>query len=160
VQGPFGQAYLRQGQGPLVLVAGGAGWAPIWALARSARSTQRNREMVVVAGSRDADNLYMLPSLQWLIDDGVRDVIATTEVGSTLPIRPGRPSHYLPLLGLEDTVYVAGPAGLVDIVQNKARSANAQCYADPFLPSSQTSSLMDKVTRLWRSREQPHRPGL
>ena len=160
VQGPFGQAYLRQGQGPLVLVAGGAGWAPIWALARSARSTQRNREMVVVAGSRDADNLYMLPSLQWLIDDGVRDVIAATEVGSTLPIRPGRPSHYLPLLGLEDTVYVAGPVGLVDIVKNKARSANAQCYADPFLPSSQASSLMDKITRLWRSREQPHRPGL
>ncbi len=76
VQGPFGQAYLRQGQGPLVLVAGGAGWAPIWALARSARSTQRNREMVVVAGSRDADNLYMLPSLQWLIDDGGRIYLA------------------------------------------------------------------------------------
>jgi NAD(P)H-flavin reductase/ferredoxin len=155
VQGPFGTTYLRAGQGPLVLVAGGAGWAPIWALACAARSSQRNRELTVVAGSRDVDNLYMLPSLQSLIDDGVRDVIATTETGAIPPIRPGRPWHYLPLLGLEDTVYVAGPVGLIEIVKKKARSANAQCYADPFLPSSQTLSLRDKITRLWRSQPQP-----
>jgi 3-phenylpropionate/trans-cinnamate dioxygenase ferredoxin reductase subunit len=151
VQGPFGGAYLRGGQGPLVLVAGGAGWAPIWALACSARSSQRNRELMVVAGSRDVANLYMLPALQRLTDDGVRDVIATTEIGAVPPIRPGRPWHYLPLLGLEDTVYVAGPIGLVEIVKNKAHSASAQCYADPFLPSSQALSLRDKITRLWRS---------
>jgi NAD(P)H-flavin reductase len=138
-------------QGTLVLVAGGAGWAPIWALACSARSGQRNREMIVVAGSRDVDNLYMLPALQRLIDDGVRDVIATTEIGATHPIKPGRPWHYLPLLGVEDTVYVAGPVGLVEIVKNKARLASAQCYADPFLPSAQTLSFRDKIARLWRS---------
>jgi hypothetical protein len=100
----------------------------------------------------------MLPSLHWLIDDGVRDVIATTEIGAIPPIRPGRPWHYLPLLGLEDTVYVAGPTGLVEIVKKKARSAGAQCYADPFLPSSQTLPLKDRITRLWRgqSRSLPH----
>ncbi len=150
VQGPFGGAYLRAGQGPLVLVAGGAGWAPIWALACATRAGQRNRELIVIAGSRDVDNLYMLPSLQWLLDDGVRDVIAVTEIGAIPPIKPGRPWHYLPLLGLEDTVYVAGPTGLVEIVQKKARSAGAQCYADPFLPSSQTLPLKDRITRLWR----------
>ena len=155
VQGPFGATYLRAGEGPLVLVAGGAGWAPIWALACSARASQRNRELMVVAGSRDVDNLYMLPSLQWLIDDGVRDVIATAESGAIPPVRPGRPWHYLPLLGLEDTVYVAGPAGLVEIVKKKARSAGAQCYTDPFLPSSQTLPLKDRITRLWRGQSRP-----
>ncbi len=151
VQGPFGHAFLREGEGPLVLVAGGTGWAPIWALARAARREQRHRDLVVIAGSRDPDNLYMRPALNWLIDDGVRDIIATTEVGATRPTLPGRPTHYLPSLGLEDTVHVAGPSGLVDAVKRKARSAAARCYADPFLPSEQTPSMVDRVMQMLRA---------
>ena len=154
VQGPFGQAYLRDGKGPLVLIAGGVGWAPIWSLARSARLIQPRRELFIIVGGRDVDNLYMRPSLDWLIDDGVREIIATAEAGASRPIRPGLPTHYLPLFGMEDTVYVAGPAGLVDAVKNKARSASARCYADAFLPSSQGMSLMDKLTRRWRGRQE------
>ncbi|MGE3144746.1 MAG: 2Fe-2S iron-sulfur cluster-binding protein [Pseudorhodoplanes sp.] len=149
VQGPFGNAYLRDGQGPLVLVAGGTGWAPVWALARAARKTQRDRHMIVIAGSRDAENLYMRPALNWLADDGVRDVFATAERGALHPVLSGRPSHYLPLLSMEDTVYVAGPAGLVDAVKRKAWNASAQCYADPFLPSAQEPSVFDRVRRMF-----------
>jgi NAD(P)H-flavin reductase/ferredoxin len=149
VQGPFGQAYLRDGEGPLVLVAGGTGWAPIWALARSARANQRARELMVIAGSRDVDNLYMRPALDWLFDDGVREIVATTEIGASNPVKPGRPTQFLPLLGVEDTVHVAGPLGLVDAVKGKALFANARCYADPFLASSQGTSLMDRITRKW-----------
>lgn len=148
VQGPFGSGYLRDGEGPLVLVAGGTGWAPVWALARAARKTQRDRHMVVIAGSRDAENLYMRPALNWLAEDGVRDVFATVEQGAVHPILMGRPSHYLPLLSVEDTVYVAGPPGLVDAVKRKAWSASAQCYADPFLPSGQKGSVFDRFRRL------------
>jgi len=151
VQGPYGSAFLREGQGPLVLVAGGTGWAPIWSLARAARHEQRHRDLVVIAGSRDPDNLYMRPALNWLIDDGVRDIIATTEVRASRPILPGRPTHYLPSLGVEDTVYVAGPPGMVDTVKHKARSAAARCYADPFLPSEQSLSLVDRVMQLLRT---------
>lgn len=155
VQGPFGQAYLRDGTGPLVLIAGGTGWAPIWSLARSARSQQPGRELFIIAGSRHIDNLYMRSSLNWLIDDGVREVIATVEIGASYPVRPGLPTYYLPLIGPEDTVYVAGPAGLVDTVKSRARSANARCYADAFLPSSQGMSLMDKITRKFRGLQGP-----
>jgi 3-phenylpropionate/trans-cinnamate dioxygenase ferredoxin reductase subunit len=151
VQGPFGQAYLREGKGPLVLVAGGTGWAPIWSLARSARATQPNRELFVVVGSRNAEDLYMRRSLDWLLDDGVREVVATVESGASHPIKLGLPTHFLPLFGLEDTIHVAGPAGLVDVVKGKALSVGARCYADPFLPSTQTMSLMDRLTRRWRS---------
>jgi ferredoxin-NADP reductase len=134
-----------------VLVAGGTGWAPIWSLARAARQEQRHRDVVVIAGSRDPDNLYMRPALNWLIDDGVRDVIATTEVDASRPIMPGRPTHYLPSLGLEDTVHVAGPSGLVDAVKRKARSAAARCYADAFLPSTQAPSFVDRVMQMLRT---------
>jgi NAD(P)H-flavin reductase/ferredoxin len=159
VQGPFGQAYLRDGEGPLVLVAGGTGWAPIWSLARSARAHQPNRELFIVAGSRDVENLYMRRALDWLLDDGVREVIATAERGATRPIRSGMPTRYLPLLGMEDTVYVAGPSGLVDAVKNKAHLAGARCYADAFLPSAQGMSLMDKITRKWLGRREARQPA-
>lgn len=77
VRGPYGQAFLREGDGPLVLVAGGTGWAPIWSLAAAARREQRHRDLLVIAGARDPGGLYMGRALDWLIDDGVREVIAT-----------------------------------------------------------------------------------
>ena len=151
VQGPFGQSYLHEGDGPLILISGGAGWAPIWALARSARRNQRERELIVIAGGRDATDLYMRPALEWLMDDGVREVVATSPTGGSGGVRRGLPTHYVPLLGLEDTVHVAGPIGLVDAVKSKALYANARCFADPFLASSQSASLFDRIARKWRS---------
>jgi NAD(P)H-flavin reductase/ferredoxin len=150
VRGPFGSAFLREGDGPLVLIAGGTGWAPIWSVAVAARREQRHRDVVVIVGSRDAAGLYMRRSLEWLIDDGVRDVIATAESGASDPIRRGRPTHYLPSLGPEDTVYVAGPPPLVDAVKLKSRAASARCYADPFLPNAQPLSLIDRVMAMLR----------
>jgi len=150
VRGPFGGAFLREGHGPLILIGGGTGWAPIWALAAAARREQRHRDIVVIAGSREAQGLYMRRSLEWLIDDGVREVIATAEIGATGEVRPGRPTHYLPSLGPEDTVYVAGPPPLVDAVKLKSRAAAARCYADPFLPNAQPLSLIDRVMAMLR----------
>lgn len=150
VRGPFGQAFLRDGDGPIVLVAGGTGWAPIWSIASEALRTQRHRELLVIAGARDAGDLYMLRSLDRLIDDGALNVVATAETGAIDPILPGRPTHYLPSLGLDDTVYVAGPPGLVDAVKRKARQARARCYADPFLPGAQKLSFVDRIMQMLR----------
>jgi NAD(P)H-flavin reductase/ferredoxin len=152
VRGPYGQAFLREGAGPIVLVSGGTGWAPIWSVATHARRTQRHRDLIVIAGARDPGSLYMRKSLDWLADDGVRDIIATAEVGASRPLFPGRPTRYLPSLGIEDTVYVAGPAGLVDSVRTKAREGLARCYADPFLPGEQKLSMLDRLARALRSR--------
>ena len=104
----------------------------------------------MIAGSRDAEGLYMRRSLDWLIDDGVREVIATAEIGATDPVLRGRPTHYLPSLGPEDTVFVAGPPPLVDAVKRKSRAAAARCYADPFLPNAQPLSLIDRVMAMLR----------
>jgi 3-phenylpropionate/trans-cinnamate dioxygenase ferredoxin reductase subunit len=153
VRGPYGHAFLREGVGPVVLISGGTGWAPIWSIARAVRREQRQRDLLVIAGVRSARDLYMRESLDWLIDDGVATVIATAETGAVDPILPGRPTHYLPSLGLEDTVYVAGPPGLVDAVKSKARLARARCYADPFLPGVHKVSLIERILRMVRSRE-------
>ena len=151
VRGPFGQAFLREGVGPIVLVSGGTGWAPIWSVAAFARRTQRHRDLIVLAGARNPASLYMRKSLEWLADDGVRDIAATAEIGATRPLLPGVPTRYLPSLGLEDTVYVAGPLGLVDSVRAKARMGRARCYADPFLPGVQKLSMIDRLRQLLRT---------
>jgi 3-phenylpropionate/trans-cinnamate dioxygenase ferredoxin reductase subunit len=150
IRGPHGYAFLREGYGPIILVAGGTGWAPIWSLAAAARREQPHRDLIVIAGARDAAGLYMRDSLDWLIDDGVREVMATVELGRSDTYLTGRPTHYLPSLGPEDTVYVAGPPGLVDAVKHKARAAAARCYADPFLPSVEKLSLVDRVMQMLR----------
>jgi 3-phenylpropionate/trans-cinnamate dioxygenase ferredoxin reductase subunit len=150
VRGPFGAAYLRDGDGPIILIGGGTGWAPMWSVAAAARREQRHRELIVIAGSRDAEGLYMRRSLEWLMDDGVREVIATAETGAVNPVLRGRPTHYLPSLGPEDTVFVAGPPPLVDSVKAKSRVAAARCYADPFLPNAQPLSLIDRVMAMLR----------
>ena len=142
IRGPFGYAFLREGGGPLVLVAGGTGWAPIWSVAAAACQQQPHREMILIAGVRATRDFYMGPCLNWLRDQGVRQVIATAEDRGSADLMVGRPTHYLPSLGLEDTVYVAGPPGLVDAVKIKARAAAARCYADPFLPSAEKLSLV------------------
>jgi 3-phenylpropionate/trans-cinnamate dioxygenase ferredoxin reductase subunit len=151
VRGPYGQAFLREGPGPVILVAGGTGWAPIWSIACAARRDYRDRELFVIAGARDMQNLYMRRSLDRLMDERVLGVIATVESGAVDPVMTGRPTHYLPDLGVEDTVYVAGPPGLVNTIKRKARDAHSRCYADPFLPGVHKVSLIDRFMRMLRS---------
>lgn len=150
VHGPFGQAFLRDGPGPLILIAGGTGWAPIWSIAHAARTRQRHRDLIVVAGATHQRNLYMGRALNWLFDDGVRNIIATAEHEAQWPTRPGRPTHYLPSLGPEDVVYVAGPAPLVETVKRKVRAATARCYADSFIPSARPMSMIDRIMNMLR----------
>ena len=151
VRGPFGQGFLRDGEGPVILISGGTGWAPMWSIAVEARRRQPSRDLIVIAGARDPRALYMRDALNWLIDHGVRDVMGVCEVGAVSPLRLGLPTHYLPLLGLEDSVYVAGPIPLVDAVRIKSREGRARCYADPFIPDARRPSLLDRLTRLIQS---------
>ncbi|KZE36735.1 2Fe-2S iron-sulfur cluster binding domain-containing protein [Chelatococcus daeguensis] len=151
VRGPFGHAFFRRGDGLMVLVAGGTGWAPIWAVAHEAVRARPRRDIIVIVGARDHDGLYMRQSLDWLRDHGAREVIATSRQGGGGLVRSGRPTNYLPLLGPSDMVYVAGAPGLVDAVKLKALSAGAFCFADPFLPSQQRMSFMDRMARLLRT---------
>lgn len=149
VQGPFGTAYLRDdSEGPLVLVSGGSGWAPIWAVAKAARMKQRNRPVHVVAGARETANLYMQQSLQWLSENGV-SVVGTAEQDAAAGVQQGLPTDFLPELDASHTVYVAGPPGLVDAVKKRAKAVHAQVYADPFVPNGRRASFVDRIARTW-----------
>jgi 3-phenylpropionate/trans-cinnamate dioxygenase ferredoxin reductase subunit len=137
VHGAFGHAFFRKAEGRIVLVATGTGWAPIWSIARAARYHQPEREMIVVVGARDAANLYMQPSLEWLRETGVQQITMTSSCTPAAGlIQFGRPTGHLPRLRDTDTIYVAGAPEMVAAIELLAGIGGATCYADPFVPAT------------------------
>lgn len=60
VSGPLGGAYLRENhRGPMLLVAGGSGLAPIKSIAEAALRADRAREIRLYFGVRDERDVYM-----------------------------------------------------------------------------------------------------
>jgi NAD(P)H-flavin reductase/ferredoxin len=153
VRGPFGSAFFRKAEGRIVLVATGTGWAPIWSVARAARYHQPNREMIVVVGTRNADNLYMQPSLDWLRETGVQQITMTcTDSRAKAPIQAGRPTVHLPRLQATDTVYAAGAPEMVAAVEFLAGIGGAACHADPFVAASGRPRLRSIIADWVRQR--------
>ena len=138
IHGPFGHAFLRPRQANrLVLVAGGTGFAPIWAVGDAALREHPWREIVFIAGTRHIDQLYMRPALELARKFPNVTTIATTETQQDIDpsIRLGLPSDHLPRLRPSDIVYAAGAPAMVDAVAETATAAHATFYADPFEPA-------------------------
>ncbi|WP_460448414.1 FAD-binding oxidoreductase [Alsobacter sp. SYSU BS001988] len=160
VRGPYGHAWLRQGTGPLVLVASGTGFAPIWSIAVAARLGQPDRPITVIAGARNPADLYMRQAFAWLSARGVRDLALTTSGGPAFAdMRAGRPTDALPALGPDHTVYAAGAPAMVAAVKRMAQDAGAVCYADPFVMNETPASLTQKLGRFFQMTNWGSRPG-
>jgi 3-phenylpropionate/trans-cinnamate dioxygenase ferredoxin reductase subunit len=134
LSGPFGSAFLRSDPARLVLVAGGTGFAPMWAVAHAALVQAPDRELVFVAGSATLQGLYMGPALCWLArHPNVVAIPVVEEPQSVSPvIRQGRPTDHLPALSSRDVVYTAGAPPMVKAVARLAASAGVKCHTDPF----------------------------
>lgn len=61
---PWGDFYLREGQAPVILVAGGTGFAPMQSLLEDALAKQRERSFELYWGARQADGLYALEQVR------------------------------------------------------------------------------------------------
>lgn len=150
VRGPFGHAFLRQGEGRIVLISTGTGFAPVWSIAVAARLGQPHRPVCVIASTRDPRNLYMRPAVDWLVKQGVTDIILTASGANPLPpARHGRALTFLPPLNPTDTVYACGAPEMVNEVKRLALAVGAHCYADPFLPSSGELPLGMRIKRFF-----------
>jgi len=130
LKGPVGRGQYRPGGGRLVLVAAGAGFGAIWAIARAARYVEPAREMALAVGARDALDLYMRESLDWLRRTGVGRIVLCADRGRHRPpdVRSGPLSAHLPSLRATDVVHVAGDVSTVGAVQVLAASVGARCY--------------------------------
>jgi 3-phenylpropionate/trans-cinnamate dioxygenase ferredoxin reductase subunit len=163
--GPFGAAYFRPNDSRrLVLISSGTGFAPIWAIAEAAIREKPKRELVLIAGARDLDSIYMISALCRLaLFPGVTIVPTTLRRQSITPaVRHGPPTNYLPILSKSDVVYAAGTPALVQAVVQIAQACGAPYFADPFLPAGGNSDGWAFLSRLsnWVAPAQQDSPPL
>jgi len=137
--GPYGSAHFRpNSDSPLILVATSTGFAPIWSIAAAALRENRERMMMIIAGGRTIESLYMWPALVRLASFPNVHVLPVCSRPETLTnaIQVGRPTDYLPRLLPTDVLYACGAPGMVDSIKSIAARIGAVCYADPFLPTA------------------------
>ena len=139
LKGPFGAAYFRpKHPGRLVLISSGTGFAPIWAIAEAAIREKPDREVVLVAGAREVQSLYMIPALCRLALFPHVTIIPTVQQRQEISpaVRQGQPTDYLPPLSTSDVIYAAGGPGMVRTTAQLAAAAGTPCFSDPFLPAA------------------------
>jgi NAD(P)H-flavin reductase/ferredoxin len=151
--GPYGSAHFRPNlENPLILVATSTGFAPIWSIATAALREHPGRKMMIIAGGRTIESLYMWPALVRL--DSFPNVhivpVCSTPQTLTSAVQLGRPTDYLPRLLPSDVLYACGAPGMVDSIKSIAARVGAVCYADPFLPTTDDmveEGVLSRATR-------------
>jgi len=144
VTGPYGSAHFRPNlDSRIILVGTNTGFAPIWSIAVAALRENPERRMMIIAGGRSIEALYMGPALVQLARFPNVNVVAVCSTAQSLSnaVKRGRPTDFLPLLVPTDVLYACGAPQMVDSIKAIAAQAGAACYADPFLPTTD-----DKVT--------------
>jgi 3-phenylpropionate/trans-cinnamate dioxygenase ferredoxin reductase subunit len=147
--GPYGSAHFRPNLGRMILVATSTGFAPIWSVAVAALRENPKRRMMIIAGGRTIESLYMGPALARLArfpNVLVVPVCSTPQTLTTM-VKPGRPTDYLPRLLPTDVLYACGAPGMVDSIKSIAALIGAVCYADPFLPTIDDTVKESVLTR-------------
>jgi 3-phenylpropionate/trans-cinnamate dioxygenase ferredoxin reductase subunit len=150
LKGPLGSAHFRpQTDGRMILIATNTGFAPIWSIAAAALRENQERSILVIAGGRGLQALYMGPALAQLARFPNVRIVPVCSRSENLPpvVLPGRPTDYLPPLVASDQIYACGAAGMVEQVRAIAASAGAACYADPFLPSKDAGAEAGLLSR-------------
>jgi 3-phenylpropionate/trans-cinnamate dioxygenase ferredoxin reductase subunit len=123
---------------PLILVATSTGFAPIWSIAVAALREHPERMMLIIAGGRTIESLYMWPALVRLASFPNVLVVPVCSTPQTLTdeVNLGRPTDYLPPLRPGDVLYACGAPEMVDSIKSMAARVGAVCHADPFLPTT------------------------
>jgi len=109
----------------------------IWSVAESAITEQPRRELVLIAGARKLESLYMLPALCRLALFPNVTIIPVVSEQQTMSnaVRKGSPLDYVPPLSRDDVVYCAGAPAMVEAISHVASESGAKCYSDPFKPA-------------------------
>jgi NAD(P)H-flavin reductase/ferredoxin len=148
--GPYGSAHFRPNlDSRMILVGTNTGFAPIWSIAVAALREKPERKMLIIAGGRTIQSLYMGPALVQLsrFPNVLVVPVCSTPQNVTPAVKLGRPTDYLPLLLPTDVLYACGAPGMVDSVKSIAAQIGAACYADPFLPTADNGAEQSLLTR-------------
>jgi NAD(P)H-flavin reductase/ferredoxin len=152
IDGPFGISCLEPDRtNRLVLISGGTGFAPVWSIARAALKEFPARSIVLVAGVRQAVDIYMEKALQSVADNSNVSLMMTVDEGPAPHngISIGRPVEHMPRLEPGDVIHVAGPPPLVDAVTAMAREAGCRVHADAFVPAGDSPGIRSSIRRFF-----------
>jgi 3-phenylpropionate/trans-cinnamate dioxygenase ferredoxin reductase subunit len=148
--GPYGSAHFRPNlDSRLILIATNTGFAPIWSIAVAALRENPQRLLMIIAGGRTIESLYMGSALVQLARFPNVLVVPVCSTPQTVSeaVKPGRPTDYLPRLLPTDVLYACGAPGMVDLIKSIAAHFGAVCYADPFLPTTEDTVEESALTR-------------
>ena len=138
VTGPMGHAFHRRDRhNRLVLVGTGTGFAPIWAVAVAALEENPDRNIALIAGTRQASSFYMVSALRHAArHSNVKILPFVDDMPSHVPATyRGGLRERLPTIEPDDIVFAAGAPAVVDEVRTHAGRAGAAFYSDPFHPT-------------------------
>jgi NAD(P)H-flavin reductase/ferredoxin len=150
VAGPYGSAYFRPNvDGRLILIGTNTGFAPIWSIAVAALRENPQRKMMIIAGGRSIEALYMGQALVQVarFPNVLVLPVCSTPQSFTAAVKLGRPTDFLPRLLPSDVLYACGAPGLVDSIKSIAARAGAVCYADPFVPPADAKAEEGALNR-------------
>jgi 3-phenylpropionate/trans-cinnamate dioxygenase ferredoxin reductase subunit len=148
--GPYGSAHFRPAlDSRLFLIATSTGFAPIWSIAVAALRENPERMMMIIAGGRSIESLYMGSALVRLARFPNVLIVPVCSTPQTVSdaVKLGRPTDYLPRLLPTDVLYACGAPAMVESIKSIAARAGAVCYADPFLPTTDDGSEKSALTR-------------
>lgn len=143
IEAPFGEFYLREDSShPLILVAGGTGFAPIKAIIEQALSLTAKRSMILYWGVRAVRDLYLaqLPE-RWLREHAHFRFVPVLSQPETTDAWSGRLGfvHQAVLADHQDfsafDVYAAGPPAMVKATHDALIARGlppSQFFSDPF----------------------------
>lgn len=124
IRGPYGRGFEIV-RGRAVLVAGGIGIPPIYALAKAGRG--KFKETILLYGAKTADELALMD-----IEDYVDEVIVFTDDGSAG--RKGYPTEGLgKVAGEADQVYACGPEPMLRKVLEVTNYRNVQVSMERYM---------------------------
>lgn len=165
LSGPYGQAYFRPNlDSQFILVATNTGFAPIWSIAVAALRENPERMLMIIAGGRTLQSLYMGAALQQLARFRNVCVVPVCSTPQTLTnaVITGRPTDFLPQLIPSDVIYACGAPAMVASIKAIAAHSGAICYADPFMLAARDAPTPGALarTRQWlaapKIRTEPH----
>ena len=126
MQGPLGNFYLREARGgPIILIAGGTGFAPIQSIILSALEAGLNRPLTLYCGVRAERDLYMDSRVkQWAArwpNLNYTPVLSQPDGDSNPDLRRGLVHEVVledfPHLAQAD-IYASGPPAMVDALRS------------------------------------------
>ncbi len=154
VEGPLGEFWLRPGDAPLLMVAGGSGLAPILAMLREAAAAGCTRPVTLLFGARKPHDLYAQDEIDalakaWRAPFHFLPVLSEAGDDAGWPGAKGWVTDQIDgLLAPGAHAYLCGPPPMIDAAQARLQRLGVQAtdiHCDPFTTAADVAAARESA---------------